>query len=105
MKNNKTQTQRKDILISEETGLCYKLKIRKEKDETIVDVVGMADNTDFSFAFKERKNLIRLVAKMIIEKERLEKKIKYVISENSYKTLNGIQSNVANKNSLKIKNR
>lgn len=81
MKNKKVEIIGSDVLVSKETGLCYNMTIKKENNVTSVDVVGIADDTNFTFSFKDRKDLIKLTAKVIIDKERLENKVRNAISE------------------------
>ena len=50
-----------------------------ENNVTSVDVVGIADDTNFTFSFKDRKDLMKLTAKVIIDKERLENTIEDII--------------------------
>ena len=79
MKNKKVEIIGSDVLVSKETGLCYNMTIKKENNVTSVDVVGIADDTNFTFSFKDRKDLMRLTAKVIIDKERLENTIEDII--------------------------
>ena len=79
MKNKKVEIIGSDVLVSKETGLCYNMTIKKENNLTSVDVVGIADDTNFTFSFKDRKDLIKLTAKVIIDKERLENTIEDII--------------------------
>lgn len=79
MKNKKVEIIGSDVLVSKETGLCYNMTIKKENNVTSVDVVGIADDTNFTFSFKDRKDLIKLTAKVIIDKERLENTIEDII--------------------------
>ena len=81
MKNKKVEIIGSDVLVSKETGLCYNMTIKKENNVTSVDVVGIADDTNFTFSFKDRKDLMKLTAKVIIDKERLENKVRNAISE------------------------
>ena len=81
MKNKKVEIIGNDVLVSKETGLCYNMTIKKEDNVTSVDVTGVADNTNFTFSFKDRKELLKLTAKVIIDKERLENKVRNAISE------------------------
>lgn len=81
MKNKKVEIIGSDVLVSKETGLCYNMTIKKENNVTSVDVIGVADNTNFTFSFKDRRDLLKLTSKVIIDKERLENKIRYAISE------------------------
>lgn len=79
MKNKKVEIIGSDVLVSKETGLCYNMTIKKENNVTSVDVVGIADDTNFTFSFKDRKDLMKLTAKVIIDKERLENTIEDII--------------------------
>ena len=79
MKNKKVEIIGNDVLVSKETGLCYNMTIKKEDNVTSVDVTGVADNTNFTFSFKDRKELLKLTAKVIIDKERLENTIEDII--------------------------
>ena len=79
MKNKKVEIIGNDVLVSKETGLCYNMTIKKEDNVTSVDVTGVADNTNFTFSFKDRKDLMKLTAKVIIDKERLENTIEDII--------------------------
>ena len=81
MKNKKVEIIGSDVLVSKETGLCYNMTIKKEDNVTSVDVTGVADNTNFTFSFKDRKELLKLTAKVIIDKERLENKVRNAINE------------------------
>lgn len=81
MKNKKVEIIGSDVLVSKETGLCYNMTIKKENNVTSVDVIGVADNTNFTFSFKDRRDLLKLTSKVIIDKERLENKIRYAINE------------------------
>lgn len=81
MKNKKVEIIGNDVLVSKETGLCYNMTIKKEDNVTSVDVTGVADNTNFTFSFKDRKELLKLTAKVIIDKERLENKVRNAINE------------------------
>lgn len=81
MKNKKVEIIGSDVLVSKETGLCYNMTIKKENNVTSVDVIGIADNTNFTFSFKDRRDLLKLTSKVIIDKERLENKIRYAINE------------------------
>ena len=81
MKNKKVEIIGSDVLVSKETGLCYNMTIKKENNVTSVDVVGIADDTNFTFSFKDRKDLMKLTAKVIIDKERLENKVRNAINE------------------------
>ena len=81
MKNKKVEIIGSDVLVSKETGLCYNMTIKKENNVTSVDVVGIADDTNFTFSFKDRKELLKLTAKVIIDKERLENKVRNAINE------------------------
>lgn len=79
MKNKKVEIIGSDVLVSKETGLCYNMTIKKENNVTSVDVVGIADDTNFTFSFKDRKDLMKLTAKVIIDNERLENTIEDII--------------------------
>ena len=79
MKNKMVEIIGSDVLVSKETGLCYNMTIKKENNVTSVDVVGIADDTNFTFSFKDRKDLMKLTAKVIIDKERLENTIEDII--------------------------
>ena len=79
MKYKKVEIIGSDVLVSKETGLCYNMTIKKENNVTSVDVVGIADDTNFTFSFKDRKDLMKLTAKVIIDKERLENTIEDII--------------------------
>ena len=79
MKNKKVEIIGSDVLVSKETGLCYNMTIKKENNVTSVDGVGIADDTNFTFSFKDRKDLMKLTAKVIIDKERLENTIEDII--------------------------
>ena len=81
MKNKKVEIIGNDVLVSKETGLCYNMTIKKEDNVTSVDVTGVADNTKFTFSFKDRKELLKLTSKVIIDKERLENKVRNAINE------------------------
>ncbi|MBO5179798.1 MAG: hypothetical protein J6B87_05590 [Clostridia bacterium] len=81
MKNKKVEIIGNDVLVSKETGLCYNMTIKKEDNVTSVDVTGVADNTNFTFSFKDRKELLKLTSKVIIDKERLENKVRNAINE------------------------
>ena len=81
MKNKKVEIIGNDVLVSKETGLCYNMTIKKEDNVTSVDVIGVADNTNFTFAFKDRKELLKLTSKVIIDIERLENKVRNAINE------------------------
>ena len=81
MKNKKVEIIGNDVLVSKETGLCYNMTIKKEDNVTSVDVTGVADNTNFTFSFKDRKELLKLTAKVIIDKGRLENKVRNAINE------------------------
>lgn len=81
MKNKKVEIIGNDVLVSKETGLCYNMIIKKEDNVTSVDVTGVADNTNFTFSFKDRKELLKLTSKVIIDKERLENKVRNAINE------------------------
>ena len=81
MKNKKVEIIGNDVLVSKETGLCYNMTIKKEDNVTSVDLTGVADNTNFTFSFKDRKELLKLTSKVIIDKERLENKVRNAINE------------------------
>lgn len=81
MKNKKVEIIGSDVLVNRETGLCYDMTIKKENNTISVDVVGVADNTNFTFSFKDRNDLLKLTSKIIIDKENLENKVKNAISE------------------------
>ena len=81
MKNKKVEIIGNDVLVSKETGLCYNMTIKKEDNVTSVDVTGVADNTNFTFSFKDRKELLKLTAIVIIDKDRLENKVRNAINE------------------------
>ena len=81
MKNKNEMKQKNYLYTREDTGYCYEITIKKEKGITHVDVLGRGDGKCFGISFTDRNNLIKILVRVILEKELLEEKIKYAIKE------------------------
>lgn len=81
MKNKKAVVVRNEVLVDSDTGAYYNITTKKQNNITSINVIGTAEEIGFTFSFKDRNELIRFVSAVIIEKIKLEKKVRTAINE------------------------
>lgn len=81
MKNKKAVVIGNDILANSDTGVYYNITTKKQNNMTYVNVKGTTEEIDFTFSFKDRKELIRIASAVMLETVKLDRKVRSAINE------------------------